>query len=70
MEKGEVQGSSSTQVIISALNKEKEIGFTKIKGTSYIENLFAIIQTNSNNQIAMCWNYKVAQRVFWGNAKW
>ena len=47
MRKGEEEGIPSTQVIIAALNKRKEIGLTKITGTSFFENLPAFVRTNS-----------------------
>jgi len=52
VEKGEVKGTLSAQVIKVALNYEKEIGHTTIKSISYSGNLLTVIQTSSTNQIA------------------
>ncbi len=63
MEKGEgeVQGTPSTQVTIAVSSGGKEIGLTKVKGTSFFENLSAFVRANSSNRIANCWNCRVTQ---------
>jgi ABC-type uncharacterized transport system ATPase subunit len=52
MRKGRERRHSSTQVFADTLNEKKDIELTEIKDTSYFENLSAVVQTNSTNQIA------------------
>lgn len=71
MEKGEKQSTSSTPVINAALNEKKEIGLIKIKGTSYFENLSAVVRTNFTNRVANVLEIKSESKVCWfGDAKW
>jgi hypothetical protein len=72
VKKGEERGIPSTQVIIAVLNEEKEIGLTKIKGTSYFENLSVFVRTNSTNRIANVLEIQSDPKScsFGGNAKW
>ncbi len=71
MEKGEKQSTSSTPVINAALNEKKEIGLIKIKGTSYFENLSAVVRTNFTNRVANVLEIKSDSKVCWfGDAKW
>lgn len=41
----------STQIIIAALNEEKEIGLTKINGASYFATLSVAVRTIFTNRI-------------------